>query len=190
MESLWPSYGAGIRYVSSFYHFCHKLVFQYLRGVQRISSGMGWSYRNRLVPHQGPCTLSCAGFVGQRTTERQSTKSAWCRRALAKLELEKLVGRLNAKWILLSYSTDGIIPIEDLVETLRRAGRLSWVWRPYKRYRVSSQRPSPRPHTLEFVLMVDTCRPACPEAQQEILDICQNSAVSADNLLPANGDNR
>lgn len=121
---------------------------------------------------------------------RQSTKSSWCRSALAKAELEKLVGRLNAKWILLSYSTDGIIPVEDLIETLGRAGRLSWVWRPYKRYRVSSQRPSPRPHTLEFVLMVDTSRPACPETQQEILDICQNNAVSAGNLLPENGVNR
>lgn len=119
---------------------------------------------------------------------RQSTKSAWCRSAVAAAELEKLVERLNARWILLSYSTDGIIPVSQLVDILGRAGRLSWVWRPYKRYRVSSQRPSPRPHTLEFVLIVDTRRPASPQAQRQILDICQN-AVDASPDVPLHHQN-
>ena len=87
---------------------------------------------------------------------REARRSAFCVRALAAGEMERLAGSLRARWILVSYSTDGLIPAEELVRTLHRAGRLSWVHRPYKRYRVSSQRPSPRSPPIEFVLVVET----------------------------------
>ena len=35
------------------------------------------------------------------------------------------------------------------------AGELKCVMEPYQRYRVSKQRPSARPRTLEFVLVID-----------------------------------
>lgn len=87
---------------------------------------------------------------------RESRKSAYCSRALAADEMERLLGVLRARWVLVSYSTDGLIPMPHLVRLLHGFGRLSWVRRPYRRYRVSSQRPSPRSHTLEMVLMVET----------------------------------
>lgn len=90
---------------------------------------------------------------------RTARRSLYCSRSTALQAFGDLLGRLRAKWILVSYSTDGIIPVEDMLSSLGDCGRLSVVTKRYKRYRVSSQRPSPRPHTTEFVAIVDTSRP-------------------------------
>ena len=68
----------------------------------------------------------------------------------------RLLERISSQWILVSYSTDGIIPLEELAELLSSRGSLSVVTSRYKRYRVSSQRPSSRGHNTEFVLIVRT----------------------------------
>ncbi len=91
---------------------------------------------------------------------RTERRSDYCHRATALGAFSDLVCRLKADWILVSYSTEGIIPIEDLLGALGERGELSVVVRRYKRYRVSSQRPSPKPHTTEFVAAVDTRSPA------------------------------
>ncbi|MCX6345414.1 MAG: hypothetical protein NT018_10150, partial [Armatimonadetes bacterium] len=67
-----------------------------------------------------------------------------------------LINRLRANWILVSYSTEGIMPVDDLLSILGERGELSVVVKNYKRYRVSSQRPSPKQHTTEFVAIVNT----------------------------------
>ncbi len=87
---------------------------------------------------------------------RTSRRSAYCSRTTATGAFDDLVNRLKARFILVSYSTEGIIPVEDMFQCLAQRGALSVHSRPYKRYRVSSQRPSPRPHTTEFVAVVDT----------------------------------
>lgn len=56
------------------------------------------------------------------------------------------------------YSTNGMIPLESLVETNLRRGHTQFVQREYKRYRVSSQRFSDKPVNVEFVLICDTTR--------------------------------
>ncbi len=87
---------------------------------------------------------------------RTLRRSPYCYRATALEAFAGLVTRLRARFVLVSYSTDGIIDVEDLLRTLAGRGSLRIVRRQYKRYRVSSQRPSPRPHTVEFVAVVDT----------------------------------
>jgi len=86
-------------------------------------------------------------------------RSPYCYRSTALAEFEGLLSRLRAHWVLVSYSTDGIIETGELLRSLGRLGSLEVVTRQYKRYRVSSQRPSPRPHTVEFVVVVDTAKP-------------------------------
>lgn len=93
-----------------------------------------------------------------RTDWRAARNSSYCRKALASAELSRLLDLLDARWILVSYSADGTIPLTELAQLVSSCGRLSWVLAPYKRYRVSSQRPSPRPHTVEFVLIADRSR--------------------------------
>ena len=86
-------------------------------------------------------------------------RSPYCYRKTALDSFRELISGLKARYILVSYSTDGIISLDDLLETLSDRGRLSVVTQRYKRYRVSSQRPSSRSHNVEFVAIVDTNKP-------------------------------
>jgi len=72
----------------------------------------------------------------------------------------RLLQTIEARHILTSYSTDGNMPLGGLLRAASERGRLSCVCHAYKRYRVSSQRASARPRTVEFVLSIDTSRRA------------------------------
>lgn len=67
----------------------------------------------------------------------------------------ELVDALKTRYALVSYSTEGNIPAHELVAASADVGELKCVMEPYQRYRVSKQRPSSRPRTLEFVLVID-----------------------------------
>ena len=94
-----------------------------------------------------------------RTDWRTLRRSPYCYRSSALEAFGELVGALRARFILTSYSTDGIMPVEGIMESLGERGEMSIVLRQYKRYRVSSTRPSARAHTTEFVAIVDTSKP-------------------------------
>lgn len=76
----------------------------------------------------------------------------------AEVAYRDLMETLDARFLLTSYSTDGMIPLESLIAACIQRGATQFVSQTYKRYRVSSQRFSPRPVTVEFVLIVDTRR--------------------------------
>ena len=97
-------------------------------------------------------------------TERRSAYNH--RTALAAYEI--LLHTLPAHFILTSYSTDGTMPLPGLLEAAAGRGKLSCVLAPYKRYRVSAQRLSVRPRTIEFVLTIDTARPGDTRQAEEI----------------------
>src|SRR5262249_18996704 len=69
--------------------------------------------------------------------------------------LDDLLSALDARFALVSYSTDGNIPLPTFFEILSRRGRVRVVTERYKRYRVSTPRMSPRPRNVEFVAVVD-----------------------------------
>lgn len=94
--------------------------------------------------------------AGIRKDWRTSRRSSYCYGSSAAAAFGELISKVQAKRILVSYSTDGIIPINGMLEALSERGRLTVLTHKYKRYRVSSQRPSLRPHTVEFVLIADT----------------------------------
>jgi adenine-specific DNA-methyltransferase len=68
----------------------------------------------------------------------------------------RLLETVNARFILTSYSTDGMIPLADMLRINVQRGRVGIVMQGYKRYRVSSQRFSKKPMNVEFVLVLDT----------------------------------
>lgn len=86
-------------------------------------------------------------------TERRSSYNV-ARDALP--AFRDLIGRIEARWLLVSYSTDGNMPLEGVLRTLAERGRLTLFAEQYKRYRVSTQRMSPRSHNTEFVAVVET----------------------------------
>ena len=82
-------------------------------------------------------------------------RSAFNERARAAAAFERVLTTLPARHLLVSYSTDGMIPLEQLVTAAAEHGAVRSFHRSYKRYRTSPTRPSPRARNLEFVLHVD-----------------------------------
>jgi len=108
------------------------------------------------------------GKSGIRQDWRIERRSPYCYKRSAVAALKELVQGVKARYILCSYSTDGIISFDELLEILADRGELSVVTQRYKRYRVSSQRPSPKPHNVEFVVIVDTGRPSGISNAQQV----------------------
>lgn len=93
---------------------------------------------------------------GIRTDWRTLRRSRYNYRGDAACEYSRLLNTIDARWLATSYSTDGTIPLETLVATNLERGNVHVLTRPYKRYRVSSQRFSAKPMNIEFVLLTDT----------------------------------
>ncbi len=90
----------------------------------------------------------------------QQRRSDWNRRSAAADAFAALLTSLGAPHVLVSYSTDGTIPLGQLLETAAEHGALTVHAQSYKRYRTSPTRPSARPRNVEFVLRIDRTRPA------------------------------
>jgi len=125
----------------------------------------------------GPKTKSAI-----RMDWRTLRRSQYCYSSTALNAFSKLMARIRAKCVLISYSTDGIMPVEALLRILAEKGKLSVLTKPYKRYRVSSQRPSPRSHTTEFIAIVDTTKPAEPDAVKQAIESIKSAGSSRMNF--------
>ena len=90
-----------------------------------------------------------------RTDWRTERRSKYNYKNEATNALEKLVKTINSDYVLLSYSTDGHMKLQDVLEIFAGNGKLSMVSKPYKRYRVSTQRMSEKPYNVETVLILD-----------------------------------
>ncbi|MFZ5833549.1 MAG: DNA adenine methylase [Planctomycetota bacterium] len=125
--------------------------------------GSNYHVLNTVVLWDKP-PLARGTWVDGRTHEKAAIRKDWRteRRSPYNFHREaaaafaRLVETIDARWILVSYSTDGNIPLENLLAPLAERGRLGLVAEPYKRYRVSRPRMSPRSHNVEFVVVVDT----------------------------------
>lgn len=101
-----------------------------------------------------------------RTDWRTERRSAYNHRDGASAAYCRLLETLNARYVLTSYSTDGMIPLRGLLEANVGHGDVSVVMQGYKRYRVSSQRFSNKPMNVEFVLILDARRKAEASADE------------------------
>lgn len=90
---------------------------------------------------------------------RTERRSAYNYRREAAQTYTDLIRELDARFILTSYSTDGMIALPQMLDICMQRGHTQYVLQDYKRYRVSSQRFSQKPINVEFVLIVDTDRP-------------------------------
>ena len=86
---------------------------------------------------------------------RTERRSPYNHKGAAAEAYNTLVQLLDARYILTSYSTDGMIPLLMLVEACLRRGHTEFVTQQYKRYRVSTQRFSHKPVNVELILIVD-----------------------------------
>jgi adenine-specific DNA-methyltransferase len=118
------------------------------------------------------------GFKAAIRPDWRERKSPFNDRNAAAEAFARLLDRLDAPHLLISYSTDGLIPVERLVATAAEHGALSVFCRSYKRYRVSPTRPSPRPRNVEFVLRVDRGRGH--GGAEPVLDAIREAAATCD----------
>jgi len=101
-------------------------------------------------------------------TERRSPYNSASAAAAA---FASLLDSLPARWIAVSYSTDGNIALADLARACCTRGAAAVFVQSYKRYRVSSQRFSAKPMNAEFVILIDTGRSATASADAIIAAI-------------------
>jgi adenine-specific DNA-methyltransferase len=91
---------------------------------------------------------------------RTERRSAYNYKEGASTAYSRLLDTLNARYVLTSYSTDGMIPLRSLLAANAERGSISVEMQSYKRYRVSSQRFSEKPMNVECVLVLDARRKA------------------------------
>lgn len=85
-------------------------------------------------------------------------RSAYNYRGEAERAFGELIEAIDARFILVSYSTDGMIPLQAFIESCLARGATSVLSEPYKRYRVSTQRFSKKPMNVEFIAVIDCSR--------------------------------
>ncbi len=87
---------------------------------------------------------------------RKQRPSAYNSSKHAQKAYENLLATINARYILTSYSTDGNISPQDLLQANLQRGKVTLLTQDVPRYRVSKQRQSERARVLEFIVITDT----------------------------------
>ena len=118
--------------------------------------GSNYHMLNTIALYDSPEVPTIAdGKSAIRTDWRTERRSAYNTTTLARSALEQLIDACPGRWVLMSYSTDGNIPLDALFTSAAARGAVSVETVKYKRYRVSTQRMSPKSHNVEFVMILD-----------------------------------
>jgi len=83
------------------------------------------------------------------------TRSSYCSKYTAGDSFRKLLDMIDARYICLSYNTEGIIPFEELCDTMASQGKLTLQSEDYVKYRGGKQSISRNTHNIEFLLVLD-----------------------------------
>lgn len=106
-----------------------------------------------------PLDLNSKGVLKEKAAIRHdwvNTKSDYCYREIAEKTFSELIDSIDAKHILISYSTDGIIPFTKMRDICTRKGRLSIVTNEYSTYKGGKRSNSRQNTNIEFILCIDT----------------------------------
>lgn len=87
-----------------------------------------------------------------------NTKSPYCYKQFASKHFEELISNIDAKYILISYSTDGIIPFDEMKNICMSKGNVSIVTNEYTTYRGGKQSNNRQNTNIEFILCIDTSK--------------------------------
>lgn len=90
----------------------------------------------------------------------KKTKSAFCYARTAPQAMRGLIDSIDARFICLSYNTEGLVPLEELLEIMSRRGRVELFSREYTKYRGGKQSISRVVNNLELLLVVTTTESA------------------------------
>lgn len=125
--------------------------------------------------------LNPKGELKEKAAIRQdwkNTKSPYCYKTEATKAFEKLIENLDAKHILISYSTDGIIPFEEMKKICIKKGDVSIVTNEYTTYRGGKQSNKRQNTNIEFILCINTEKKSGQQSLQNIDHIFARKKVS------------
>jgi adenine-specific DNA-methyltransferase len=98
----------------------------------------------------------------------KQTKSLFCSKLTAMPALEQLLEDLDARFVVLSYNTEGLIALDDLTQLLEKHGSWKLEVQDYVTYRGGRQSPSRQKHNHEFVLVLDRSARAKPSSKSQM----------------------
>lgn len=99
-------------------------------------------------------------------TDWTKTKSTFCYKSSAEADFKKLIDNINTEHLMISYSTDGIIPFDNILDILSSKGKMDIVSSEYTKYRGGKQALTTKTKNVEFVILVD-----CTEEQKVVFDM-------------------
>jgi|GEM_PF-90747 len=100
-----------------------------------------------------------------------NTKSSFCYKKNAVYDFEKIIKNIKSKYILISYSTDGIIEFDKMLNILIKKGKLDIVLSEYVKFRGGKQALTTQVKNIEFVLIIDTTKKGNVEDIEKIKNI-------------------
>lgn len=118
-----------------------------------------------------PLELNEKGILKNKAGIREDwikTRSSYCYKDTAPKAFENLIQNINAKLILISYSSDGIIPFEEMKRICLSKGYVSIVTSDYTTYRGGKQSNKRVNSDIEFILVIDTTKKAEKSCEEKI----------------------
>ncbi len=118
-----------------------------------------------------PLEMNAKGELKEKAGIRHdwvNTRSPYCYRTEAEIAFKDLINKLDAHYILISYSTDGIIPFDTMREICMSKGKTTIVTNEYTTYRGGKQSNQRKNTNIEFILCIDT---KSKSKEKEIKDI-------------------
>lgn len=128
-----------------------------------------------------PLEMNANGELKEKAGIRHdwvNTRSSYCYRTEAEIAFKDLINKLDAHYILISYSTDGIIPFDIMREICMSKGKTTIVTNEYTTYRGGKQSNQRKNTNIEFILCIDTKHKS---KESELKDI--NSIVAQKKLF-------
>ncbi len=128
-----------------------------------------------------PLSLNDKGRLKEKAAIRKDwvkTRSKYCYKDEAAETFKELMANIKAKYILISYSTDGIIPFENMKEICSSKGRLSIETNEYTKYRGGKQSNNRLNTNIEFILIIDTQKKSTSVSLKKIDEVIKRKATS------------
>ena len=119
------------------------------------------------------------------------TKSTFCSQLTAKSSFIELLNSINSNYILLSYSNDGIVSTDDIIDILSQKGYIDIMVSDYIRYRGGRQSTVNQNNNIEFVWIVDTNRLSSRENKEYVKKVIKKISLlmlTRHNIFPFDQD--
>lgn len=121
-----------------------------------------------------PMILNEKGVLKEKAAIRKDwikTRSSYCYKNKAFEAFSELLQNTRSKRILISYSNDGVIPFETMMNICEEKGKISIISNEYTKFRGGRQSNHRLHSNIEFVLAVDTGLPSNTYSRNKIRKI-------------------